>query len=71
MEMFRLFLWLDQFTLFGINIASYINELTRNGAVDEELPNSQKPIPLSLAQKENRKRKGFEGSSKVSWEDYP
>ena len=70
MEMFRLFLWLDQFTLFGINIASYINELTRNGAVNEEFSNSQKPIPLSLAQKENRKRNGFEGG-KVSWEDYP
>jgi hypothetical protein len=65
MEMFRLFLCLDPFTLFGIDIANYINGLTRNGAVNEELPNSQKPIPLSLAQRENRQRKSFEGG-KVS-----
>ena len=61
MEMSRLFLWLNQFTLFGIDIAVYINRLTKNGDVNEEFPNSQKPVPLSLAQKENRKRKGFGG----------
>jgi hypothetical protein len=43
---------------------------TDNGDVNEEFPNSQKPIPLSLAQKENRKRKGFQGG-KQSSEDYP
>ena len=59
MEMFRLFLCLDPFTLFGIDIANYINGLTRNGAVNEELPNSQKPILFLLAQKENRKKNSF------------
>ena len=70
MGMFRLFLWLYQFTLFGIDIASYINGRTNNGDVNEEFPNSQKPIPILPAQKENRKRKGFQGG-KNSWEDYP
>ncbi len=32
--------------------------------------NSQKPILSSMAQKENRKAKGFEGG-KHSWKDYP
>jgi hypothetical protein len=47
-----------------------LNGLTNNGDVNEEFPNSQKPIPLSLAQKENRERKGFQGG-KQSSEDYP
>jgi hypothetical protein len=63
-------LWLDQFILFGIDIAGYIGGLTKKGVVNEEFPNSQKPIPLSLAQKENRERKGFQGG-KHSSEDYP
>jgi hypothetical protein len=58
--MFRLFLWLSQFTLFGIDIAGYISGLTKNGDVNEGFLNSRKPISLSLAQKENRKRKGLE-----------
>ena len=61
MEMLRQFLWLDQFILFGIDIAAYIGGLTKKGVMNEEFPNSQKLIPLSLAQKENRKSKGFKG----------
>jgi hypothetical protein len=38
--------------------------------VNEEFPNSQKPIPLSLAHKENRERKGYQGG-KESSEDHP
>ena len=59
--MFRLFLCLHQLTLFGIDIAYYTTGFTNNGDVNEEFPNSQKPIPLLPAQKENRKRKGFQG----------
>ena len=39
-----------------------MNRLTKNGDVNEGFLNSQKPIPLSPAQKENRKEKGFKGS---------
>ena len=34
--MFRLFLFLHQSTLFGIDIAGYTNGLTNNGDVSEE-----------------------------------
>jgi len=37
-EMFRLFLFLHQSTLFGIDIAGYTNGLTNNGDVSEEFP---------------------------------
>ena len=38
--------------------------------MNEEFPDQQKPIPLFLAQRENRKRKGFQGG-KHSREDHP
>jgi len=47
--------------LFGIDIAGYIAELTKKGVMNEDFPNSQKPIPLSLARKENLKSEGFNG----------
>jgi hypothetical protein len=49
--MFRLFLWLDQFTLFGIDIASYNNGLTNNGNVNEEISNRQKPILVRFSER--------------------
>jgi hypothetical protein len=36
--MFRLFLCLHQWTLFGIDIAGYTNGLTNNGDVNEKSP---------------------------------
>ena len=36
--MFRLFLCLHQWTLFGIDIAGYTNGLTNNGDVNEKFP---------------------------------
>jgi len=42
-------------------LASILGLMKSNGNVNEEFPNSQKPIPLLPAQKENRKRKSFQG----------
>jgi hypothetical protein len=38
LEMFRLFLCLHQWKLFGIDIAGYTNGLTNNGDVNEKSP---------------------------------
>jgi hypothetical protein len=64
MEFFRLFELLDAFAIFGIDIAGYTNGPANNGDVNEEFPNSQKYIPLLLAQKENRKGKGLQGGKR-------